>query len=419
MCKLFRLLALSTSCILLAGLLAACSGGTDTSSAPEDASSAADSSSTTSKDDSSSNSSDAETPFEKSLAVAGANGRIASVMKKAQEGKPIVLGVIGGSITAGASADAGKAYADLVTAWWKEKFPGVTFMPVNAGIGATDSIYGAHRAQNDLLGKNPDFVIVEFSVNDRGGTNTQEAYEGLMRQILQSKNTPGVLALALCGRDGSTWQDKHEPICENYQIPMISFKDAYYAEVSSGKDPSKTLDTVWADAEHPTTMGHQMIADLIIEYLEGVYASLDNPEEAVTELADPVTANGYENANIYTSQTLQASSNAGWTVSGTNWMSTTPNASIKFDVTGGYITMYYKRTVNVDKAGKVKVVIDGDTANAVTVDSSFAGGWGDYYASIDLLHDSEAGAHTVEIIFDESSAAGSEFVISNMCVANS
>ena len=36
----------------------------------------------------------------------------------------------------------------------------------NAGIGGTTSEFGAARVGTDLLEERPDFVIVEFSVND-------------------------------------------------------------------------------------------------------------------------------------------------------------------------------------------------------------------------------------------------------------
>jgi lysophospholipase L1-like esterase len=37
---------------------------------------------------------------------------------------------------------------------------------INAGIGGTTSQFGVTRVENYLLCYHPDFVIVEFSVND-------------------------------------------------------------------------------------------------------------------------------------------------------------------------------------------------------------------------------------------------------------
>ena len=422
--NLYRLLALSASCLLLIGLLAACGGpAAGSTPAQSDASQKSTPADSTPESTPPTQDNTPKTPYERSILNTGSNGRIAAVMKKAQAGENVILGVIGGSITVGTAADPGKSYAELVRNWWTQKFPEASFQYFNAGIGATDSVYGAHRAQDDLLGKKPDFVIVEFSVNDRNGKHTQESYEGLIRQILKSPATPGVLALGICGRDGSTWQEKHQPICANYALPFISFKNAYYEDIAGKTDPAVTLETVWADADHPTNLGHQMLADLLIHYLESVYTSLDSPDEPVTELDSPVTANGYENARIFNNLTLHPTAMDGWKNNtdfawGQGWASTTPGSSLKFDVTGGYVTVYYKRTVATDKAGKVKVIVDGDTANAITLDAAVEGGWGDYSAAADILHSTDKGTHTLEFVYDEGNPANAEFILSSLSVAN-
>ena len=63
--------------------------------------------------------------------------RLFHVFAKARRGEPITVGVIGGSITAGAMASATeKNYASLVTQWWRQTFPKSNIRLVNAGIGA-------------------------------------------------------------------------------------------------------------------------------------------------------------------------------------------------------------------------------------------------------------------------------------------
>ena len=98
----------------------------------------------------------------------GDTGRLASVMARAASGEDITIAYIGGSITNGDSANPKetKCYAYLTTEWWKATFPGANINYVNAGIGATDSYIGVHRAKRDVLAYKPDLVIVEFSVND-------------------------------------------------------------------------------------------------------------------------------------------------------------------------------------------------------------------------------------------------------------
>lgn len=97
--------------------------------------------------------------------------RLEAVMRKAEEKQPITVAVIGGSITQGSSATKPEnSYAAIMRKWWQRTFPDTEINYVNAGIGGTDSYLGVHRMDRDLLEYRPDFVIVEFSVNDADTT---------------------------------------------------------------------------------------------------------------------------------------------------------------------------------------------------------------------------------------------------------
>lgn len=419
--KAVRLFSMLAVCTLSAGLLTSCgSPGTPSAVSP----SSGDGTNKASSAAASTNGETEKTPLERSVLWAGNSDRIAAVMKKAAAGEPIIVSVIGGSITAGASADAGKAYGDIMQKWWKDTFPDNTVMFVNAGIGATDSIFGAHRVQNDLLAKKPDFVVVEFSVNDTGVANAKEAYEGLMRQILSSAKVPGVLAVATCSNSGNNWQDAHLEICKNYDIPFLSFKNAYMDSISKGADPDLSVEKIWADELHPTNFGHSLLGGLITDYLDTIYAEKDHGGEPVTALPAPVTDNGYEKAVILDNAQITPAESTGWNTAadgfwGNGWKTSTPGSRMKFEIGGGYITFYFKRTV-ADSGGTVQVIVDGKTDNPVTVDAAFPGGWGDYKASIDILHDAaDKGTHTVEIVFGDGNTAGKEFFLCSIAVANS
>jgi hypothetical protein len=109
--------------------------------------------------------------FAGSLVSPGDPARLQHAFAKARRGQPVAVGVIGGSITAGAGASQPeRRYGDHVATWWRQTFPKATVHFVNAGIGATGSDYGALRAKRDLLSDHPDFVVVEYAVN---GPNTR------------------------------------------------------------------------------------------------------------------------------------------------------------------------------------------------------------------------------------------------------
>ena len=94
----------------------------------------------------------------RSVLNTGNRARLADVMKRAQNGEGITFGVIGGSITQGTGASGAQdKYAERALAWWIRSFPDAAakIQYVNAGIGATDSYIGVHRAARDLLSKDP------------------------------------------------------------------------------------------------------------------------------------------------------------------------------------------------------------------------------------------------------------------------
>ena len=73
-------------------------------------------------------------------------------------------------------------YAYLVYKWWKEKFPQAQIEYINAGIGGTTSQFGVSRVEQHLLQKKPDFILIEFAVNDDNNEFFRETYEGLIRK---------------------------------------------------------------------------------------------------------------------------------------------------------------------------------------------------------------------------------------------
>ena len=128
--------------------------------------------------------------FSRFLVSTGDPARLQHALAKARRGEAVTVGVIGGSITQGAGASqAEKRYGELVAAWWRQTFPKASIRFVNAGIGATGSDYGALRVQRDLLSQHPDFVVVEYAVNNPNTQAAAETLEGLIRQILKETST--------------------------------------------------------------------------------------------------------------------------------------------------------------------------------------------------------------------------------------
>ncbi len=159
--------------------------------------------------------------FNDGIVFHGNTERIAKVLKKAENKEPITLGYLGGSITQGSlSSTPDTCYAAMTTKWWREQYPDTEFIYVNGGIGGTTSQFGAARVDSDILAYEPDFVIIEFSVNDDNNLFFRETYEGLVRKVYSSKTAPAVLLVHnIFYEDGRNTQDQHETVGRYYNLP--------------------------------------------------------------------------------------------------------------------------------------------------------------------------------------------------------
>jgi lysophospholipase L1-like esterase len=272
----------------------------------------------------------------------GNTTRLQHVLANARDGKPVTVGVIGGSITGGAGASNwGKSYSPLVLNWWKKTFPQSKITFVGAGIGGTGSMYGALRAHEHLLPKQPDFVITEFAVNDDSSRTRQETLEGLTRQILNQPNQPTNLMLfMLHNRDGqpSNAQEAQQAIGQHYDLPMLSFRNAVWPEIEAGRyDWSDVL----ADQVHPNDNGHAISAGLVTQFLETVLDTLPEASELpeIPAVPEPLFTDTFEHVKLYRAGQAETRRNDGWTVEkgdwrGPWWASDKPGSVLELKVEG-------------------------------------------------------------------------------------
>lgn len=207
----------------------------------------------------------------KSLLQQGNNYRIKQALKKVNNGEQVTIAYIGGSITQGAGAKPIHSHCYAYQSYLKIKElcgnkENLNF--VKAGVGGTPSELGMIRYDRDVL-KNgsvaPDIVVVEFAVNDEGDETKGECFESLVRKILYSPNKPAVILLFSVFANDYNLQERLAPIGIQYQLPMISVKDAvvdqFYQKPKEGRVISKAK--YFYDIYHPSNSGHTVMADCI------------------------------------------------------------------------------------------------------------------------------------------------------------
>lgn len=335
--------------------------------------------------------------------------RMKELMRRAKNGDRITLAFLGGSITQGSvSSQYTNCYAYLVYDWFVRRFPKTAFTYVNAGVGATTSQYGVARVEKDVLAWKPDFVVIEYSVNDEDTEFFQETYEGLVRRVYGNAFSPAILLVHnIFYNTGVSTEDKHREIGAHYQLPSVSMRPTIYQEVADGNIPARDITP---DDLHPNTEGHALVAEVIIDCLDKIYCQMDE-EEAPFPMPEPLTKNAYESAKRFQNHnstpvcesftaehTLQKYVNdlfcQGWTAS-------QKGAKICFQTEGTEIAVQYRKSVK-QPAPVAVAVVDGDEENAVILDANFEETWGDCLYIQTVAHHIASGTHQLEIRLTEA-----------------
>ena len=231
-----------------------------------------------------------------SLLNDGNRSAVANVIKKAMDGENVTIVTFGGSITAGAGSNTeptliehsfpgNENYVKLVGDWFKSVF-GDNVAVKNAGIGATDTPYAIHRMNMDVMAFSPDMVIVEWDKNDvNKDTYKQATYENMLRKFIEKG--VAVVMFGMCGSNTNgddSSIEMHIPLAEKYDLPYISYRDAFGDENDSYK--SQLLKDLSADTVHPNIVGHHLVALLLNNYFGNIYkdiASIGSYEPAMPE----------------------------------------------------------------------------------------------------------------------------------------
>ncbi|HJN14737.1 MAG TPA: GDSL-type esterase/lipase family protein, partial [Armatimonadota bacterium] len=355
----------------------------------------------------------ADALYQTALISEGDHARLQHVLAKARRGEDIIIGVIGGSITGGAGASSReRSYGSLVADWWRTTFPEARIEFVNAGIGGTGSIYGALRAQRDLLSRQPDFVITEFAVNDGADQACADSIEGLTRQILTQPNSPANLMLFMVHHheeQARNVQAAQIPVGEHYGLPAISFRDAVWTEIEAGR---LTWESILADTVHPNDAGHRLAADLVIHHLEKVLANLPAAPDLATVAAapDPLHTDAFEQVVLHEAGKAALRRADGWEVEdgdwrGKWWAASQPGSVLELEIDGDVLTVYTNRTDACTGVAEV-TVDDGESAKIH--------GWfgGDILSSGLLFRGLGAGRHTVRVtLLEETWPEGDDHTV--------
>lgn len=350
-----------------------------------------------------------------SLISKGNNYRLKKVIQKLRAGEDVYIAALGGSVTEGAGpANFKDGYAYQFNNKLKEKYTpnnGANVHFDGAGLSGTPSSLGLTRYQSDVvdvLGVEPDLLIIEFAVNDDGSEQATRAFEALIRNALLANKDTAVIALYSAATYGNTAQNK-KPVAEFYGVPQINVLDLFNYGVGKGyftKNPGE----YYADNVHPTKSGHELQADAIMNLFAAVDASSDDAESAVPEnwcKPKPLTnftrifdndknvkiTKGSFSGTDTSTQGIKKTNKGNFPK---NWYHDSGDESFKMEINCKSLIFTYKEQGSwlSKKFGKAEIYVDGKLK--ATYDGGKAGGWCNC-VPVFLIDEAETSKHTVEV----------------------
>jgi len=298
------------------------------------------------------------------------NGRLRRVVAKMMSGKPVKVVVLGGSISAGASASRKRAATNpndvwsMVSIYLKNMSSNIDLN--NQGLSATKS-YVISQCVDKFLPSDPDLVFMEYIANDGSEmdssyTNNSKArsYERFMRKVLSRPTAPAVVQVNMLvyGQDltvpsyngqskltyYSTPEDTYNNLAQYYGSAVVSFRDALYqmGEFNQGGTGGGWADFMTAgDGLHPIDLGHKYLADLVVYMLQQVMTDLtlhpitDTDLESATAPLPPPMYDG--NVASPVSNCWQGNNLTDVTVSSQGWTMAASSTNNEYP-TWGYTT---------------------------------------------------------------------------------
>lgn len=217
--------------------------------------------------------------------------RLKGVMRRALDGKDIVLSIVGGSISAG-----GGLYKDLksidglyykgVVDWWNKMITPLTGSAMvinNIAIGSIGTDYFSYCVKNHIR-PDTDIVIWELSANDYNRykmlpTKGARPLERLTRTVLALPKSPALIYLNFFkgidyknSRDSCpNFEDQEEDVIAHYyKIPSLSWRTMVCKGLIQNQPGFQMANLFSKDQYHPSLKGHAQASLLILLHLRHV-----------------------------------------------------------------------------------------------------------------------------------------------------
>lgn len=166
------------------------------------------------------------------------------------------------------------AYPNLFLKKLKEIYPYAVVNVIVTAIGGENSVKGADRFEKDVLVYNPDVILIDYALNDRGA-GLEKAKESWSRMINMAKERDIPVILLTPSPDQRVDYEnpdnelkKHtDQIIQLAIENQVALVDSYKAFEFLYSDKEKLIKYM-SQVNHPNELGHELIANEIIEWFK-------------------------------------------------------------------------------------------------------------------------------------------------------
>lgn len=195
-----------------------------------------------------------------------------------EESREARIVYLGGSITEGQGVeDKRLCWQGLLQSELEKACPQCDFYARNAGIGGTDSRFGAFRMERDVLDFRPDLLFVEFAVNDynRPAEEIRESLDAILFKLWKCFPECDVL-FVLTGTRKMAEENRgglpesvriHMEVADRYGLPWVDVGERLFSIVSQR---GINLESLLPDGVHPNRVGYRIYFENVWEFLSAV-----------------------------------------------------------------------------------------------------------------------------------------------------
>ena len=164
------------------------------------------------------------------------------------------------------------AYPDRLHHALKERYPYAVINVIVTGIGGENSVKGEKRFARDVLTHQPDVVLIDYALNDRGIglAKAKAAWESMVKQALAAHVK--VILLTPTADSTAKLDDPKDPLnlhaeqirklATEYQVGLVDSLGAFKAEAARGVP----LNDLLAQPNHPNARGHALVVSELIKW---------------------------------------------------------------------------------------------------------------------------------------------------------